>query len=40
MYAACAPFVQGNGVGMYNLTLMKCFLKRDYFSPLIDSPEV
>lgn len=40
MCAACAPFVQGNGLGMYNLTLMKCFLKRDFFFPLIDSPAV
>lgn len=31
MYAACAPFVQGNAMGMYNLTVMKCFLKRDFF---------
>lgn len=30
-YAACASFVQGNGMGMYNLTVMKCFLKRDFF---------
>lgn len=31
MYVACASFVQGNGMGMYNLTVMKCFLKRDLF---------
>lgn len=30
MYVACASFVQGNGMGMYNLTVMKCFLKRDF----------
>lgn len=40
MYAACAAFVQGNGMGTYNLIVMKCFLKRNFFFPLVDSPEV
>lgn len=40
MDAACASFVQGNGMGMYNLTVMKCFLKRDLFFLLVDSLEV
>lgn len=31
MYVTCASFVPGNGMGMYNLTVMKCFLKRDFF---------